>query len=72
MVGKKLKAKYEPDDNLKEQQRQYYERNYPKPDDVKTETSKADPRNLRKKIKLRPLLYVVLFYVYCMRSICGK
>ncbi len=71
MVGKKLKAKYEPDDNLKEQQRQYYERNYPKPDDVKTETSKADPPESRKN-KTKAAIVRGLFYVYCMRSICGK
>jgi len=46
---KKLKAKYEPDAHIKELQRQYYERNYPKPDEVKTETSKADPPESGKK-----------------------
>ena len=46
---KKLTAKYEPDDNLKEQQRQYYERNYPKPNEVKPYKPKADPPESRKK-----------------------
>lgn len=46
---KKLKAKYEPDEHIKELQRQYYERNYPKPDDVKIDKSRDDPLELRKK-----------------------
>jgi hypothetical protein len=36
---KKLKGKYEPDDRIKEAQRQYYERNYPQNTEPPPKTS---------------------------------
>ena len=59
---KKLKSKYEPDEHIKELQRQYYERNYPKPDDQKVDKSRDDPPESRKN-KTKAAIARGLFYV---------